>query len=161
MWPQMRWAIRRLKNYRIIFLLLLILFAYSLSKQKPFPISDNSRGILLIAHPDDETMFFGPTILMVISENTCSNHLFLVAESENRTPHYLPNKWKFRRVWLETRNGTKQRRKLVWNPSSRTNHDIETRRTRRWSGQTLGSNTHCEHCRPIKHQNKQFIPNNV
>lgn len=42
----------------LIFVLLLLLAVRS----HPLPLSPGSRILLLIAHPDDETMFFSPTI---------------------------------------------------------------------------------------------------
>jgi N-acetylglucosaminylphosphatidylinositol deacetylase len=46
-----------------VFILLIVLFI--LRNQKRLPVSSTSRCLLVIAHPDDETMFFGPTLLQL------------------------------------------------------------------------------------------------
>ena len=43
----------------ILVFVLLFLFAV---RSYPIPLASKSRILLLIAHPDDETMFFSPTI---------------------------------------------------------------------------------------------------
>ncbi|CAB3407751.1 unnamed protein product [Caenorhabditis bovis] len=43
----------------ILFFVVLLFFAV---RSRPLPLSPSSRVLLLIAHPDDETMFFAPTI---------------------------------------------------------------------------------------------------
>uniref|UniRef100_A0A7E4W6W9 N-acetylglucosaminylphosphatidylinositol deacetylase n=1 Tax=Panagrellus redivivus TaxID=6233 RepID=A0A7E4W6W9_PANRE len=43
-------------------LLLPVLWYFVYEFQRPLPTVDGARCLLLIAHPDDESMFFGPTI---------------------------------------------------------------------------------------------------
>lgn len=52
----------------LFFFLFASLVLYIVKRQSRIPVSSSingARGLLLIAHPDDETMFFGPTILKV------------------------------------------------------------------------------------------------
>ncbi|ETN81341.1 N-acetylglucosaminyl-phosphatidylinositol de-N-acetylase domain protein [Necator americanus] len=44
----------------LLFLVILLLF--SLRSNRPLPIRPSSKVLLVIAHPDDETMFFAPTL---------------------------------------------------------------------------------------------------
>lgn len=48
-------------------ILALTLFAYILRHQKRLPVTPKSRCLLVIAHPDDETMFFGPTLQQLVA----------------------------------------------------------------------------------------------
>lgn len=45
-----------------------------------FPMLRNKRIILLIAHPDDEAMFFAPTVL-ALTEPTLGNHIKILCLS--------------------------------------------------------------------------------
>ena len=42
--------------------LLIVVYLSSRSKQDPFSVPKGSSVLLVIAHPDDEAMFFGPTL---------------------------------------------------------------------------------------------------
>jgi len=57
----------------LIFLLLLCFSLFVLLScqwyQKPLPIPDGGRCLLIVAHPDDETMFFAPTLRGLLRKN--------------------------------------------------------------------------------------------
>uniref|UniRef100_A0A914ENF7 N-acetylglucosaminylphosphatidylinositol deacetylase n=1 Tax=Acrobeloides nanus TaxID=290746 RepID=A0A914ENF7_9BILA len=46
----------------LIALLVFIIFLFIFKTQRCLPVSSTTRCLLVIAHPDDETMFFGPTV---------------------------------------------------------------------------------------------------
>lgn len=45
-----------------------------------FPTLSGKRILLLIAHPDDEAMFFGPTLL-ALTKPECGNHVKILCLS--------------------------------------------------------------------------------
>ncbi|KAI6225630.1 N-acetylglucosaminylphosphatidylinositol deacetylase [Aphelenchoides besseyi] len=45
---------------------------------KPLPVKNGSRCLLLIAHPDDECMFFGPTLLNLV-RNRCELYVLCIS----------------------------------------------------------------------------------
>ena len=51
-----------------------ICWLYTLHVQRKFPKLRNKRICLLIAHPDDEAMFFAPTVL-ALTEPPLGNHV--------------------------------------------------------------------------------------
>uniref|UniRef100_A0AC34RTF9 N-acetylglucosaminylphosphatidylinositol deacetylase n=1 Tax=Panagrolaimus sp. JU765 TaxID=591449 RepID=A0AC34RTF9_9BILA len=53
----------------LIVLLILPIWWFCYNFQRKLPIKDGGRCLLIIAHPDDETMFFGPTLLKLIESN--------------------------------------------------------------------------------------------
>ena len=58
-----------------ILLLIPLLITYtSIASRNYFPTLRNARILLLTAHPDDEAMFFAPTIL-ALTGSACGNHL--------------------------------------------------------------------------------------
>ncbi|KAI6182420.1 N-acetylglucosaminylphosphatidylinositol deacetylase [Aphelenchoides bicaudatus] len=54
----------------LFFALFLVVGALFISNfQRRLPVTSNSRCLLLIAHPDDECMFFAPTIVHLLRQN--------------------------------------------------------------------------------------------
>lgn len=56
---------------------LVISILFALSVRKMLPVQATSRCLLLTAHPDDECMFFGPTIINLLNSG-CRLHLLCV-----------------------------------------------------------------------------------
>ncbi|RCN26906.1 N-acetylglucosaminyl-phosphatidylinositol de-N-acetylase domain protein [Ancylostoma caninum] len=46
----------------LVLLFLVILLLFSLRSNRPLPLRPSSKVLLVIAHPDDETMFFTPAL---------------------------------------------------------------------------------------------------
>ncbi len=68
-------------SFPVIFLVLPLLYAYMTSTtQARFPMLRNKRICLLIAHPDDEAMFFAPTVLALTRPET-GNHVKILCLS--------------------------------------------------------------------------------
>ncbi|KAK6060014.1 N-acetylglucosaminyl-phosphatidylinositol de-N-acetylase domain protein [Cooperia oncophora] len=51
----------------LLFLVVLLLFA--LRSNRPLPLRPSSKVLLVIAHPDDETMFFAPVLRALSAAN--------------------------------------------------------------------------------------------
>lgn len=64
---------------------------YTSTLSASFPTLQNKRILLLIAHPDDEAMFFAPTLL-ALTRPERGNHVKILCLSSgmciNLTPHY-------------------------------------------------------------------------
>lgn len=74
------------------------LYVYTVAVvQTRFPTLSNKRICLLIAHPDDEAMFFAPTVLALTRPET-GNHVKILCLSSGMRPlslyllslHYKP-----------------------------------------------------------------------
>uniref|UniRef100_A0A1I7X2R5 N-acetylglucosaminylphosphatidylinositol deacetylase n=1 Tax=Heterorhabditis bacteriophora TaxID=37862 RepID=A0A1I7X2R5_HETBA len=64
--------------YLLVLLLLVILLLFSLRSSRPLPFRPTSRVLLVIAHPDDETMFFAPVIRAL---RVAGHRLFIICIS--------------------------------------------------------------------------------
>lgn len=51
----------------ILILLLVVILLFAVRRRRPLPIGTNAKVLLVIAHPDDETMFFAPTLRALTS----------------------------------------------------------------------------------------------
>lgn len=70
-------------NYTLIASILLIvpaLWLYTAYMAQSFPTLSGKRILLLIAHPDDEAMFFAPTVLALTNPDL-GNHLKILCLS--------------------------------------------------------------------------------
>lgn len=64
-----------------------VLYMYTVSVvQTRFPTLQNKRICLLIAHPDDEAMFFAPTVLALTRPET-GNHVKILCLSSGTIAH--------------------------------------------------------------------------
>ncbi|KAI6178697.1 N-acetylglucosaminylphosphatidylinositol deacetylase [Aphelenchoides besseyi] len=83
------WSKFRVDNLKTVSMLLAICFVLSVTLfvvslllisfvQKPLPVKNGSRCLLLIAHPDDECMFFGPTLLNLV-RNRCELYVLCIS----------------------------------------------------------------------------------
>ncbi|KZF26685.1 LmbE-like protein [Xylona heveae TC161] len=61
-------------------LAILLCWLYTIMAQRSFPTLTNKRIVLLIAHPDDEAMFFAPTLLS-LTERSKGNHVKILCLS--------------------------------------------------------------------------------
>lgn len=65
------------------FLASLLLYAYfslaQFQKSKSLPFKQQNRVLVVIAHPDDECMFFGPTITTLVSLVKCRVHVLCLS----------------------------------------------------------------------------------
>lgn len=66
--------------WALIPILILILWLYTSALTSTFPTLRNKRICLLIAHPDDEAMFFAPTVLS-LTRPSLGNHLKILCLS--------------------------------------------------------------------------------
>ncbi|KAL2653496.1 hypothetical protein R1flu_021624 [Riccia fluitans] len=57
----------------------LILFPHDLLKPLPSSTSEGENNLLLVAHPDDECMFFGPTLLLLSMLGGCEFHVLCIS----------------------------------------------------------------------------------
>lgn len=68
----------------ISLLLMPVLYMYTVNVvSQRFPKLENKRICLLIAHPDDEAMFFAPTVLALTRPET-GNHVKILCLSTGR-----------------------------------------------------------------------------
>jgi N-acetylglucosaminylphosphatidylinositol deacetylase len=70
-------------NTNLIFLvplLILVLWIYTSTLSQSFPTLTGKRILLLIAHPDDEAMFFAPTVLR-LAHPDLGNHVKILCLS--------------------------------------------------------------------------------
>jgi len=58
---------------------------YTAQLSKSFPTLRGQRILLLIAHPDDEAMFFAPTLL-ALTRPDLQNHVKILCLSSGETP---------------------------------------------------------------------------
>lgn len=81
-------------------LLVPVLYMYTVGVvQTRFPTLQNKRICLLIAHPDDEAMFFAPTVLALTRPET-GNHVKILCLSSG-TPARLLRQWWPVTPWLQ------------------------------------------------------------
>lgn len=74
----------------LVVLLAPIMYTYMLSiAAARFPTPRNKRICLLIAHPDDEAMFFSPTVLALTRPET-GNHVKILCLSSGPSHPQLP-----------------------------------------------------------------------
>ena len=67
-----------------LFVLVPVLYMYTVSVMSArLPTLTNKRICLLIAHPDDEAMFFSPTVLALARPNTGNHFKILCLSSGN------------------------------------------------------------------------------
>jgi N-acetylglucosaminylphosphatidylinositol deacetylase len=72
---------RTLATFGVLVVLLPLLYIFTASQaQSRFPTLRNKRICLLIAHPDDEAMFFAPTVLALTRPET-GNHVKILCLS--------------------------------------------------------------------------------
>lgn len=65
----------------LLLLIPTLVYLYTMSVVSArFPVLRNKRVCLLIAHPDDEAMFFAPTLLALTAPNT-GNHIKILCLS--------------------------------------------------------------------------------
>ena len=67
-------------------LFLLGFWMYTSTLSASFPSLQNKRILLLIAHPDDEAMFFAPTLLALTRPGS-NNHVKILCLSSGRASH--------------------------------------------------------------------------
>lgn len=67
-------------GWALIPVLLLSLWSYTSFMSTNFPSLSGKRIALLIAHPDDEAMFFAPTLLALTKEEL-GNHVMILCLS--------------------------------------------------------------------------------
>lgn len=61
-------------------ILIVSIWVYSVQLSQAFPTLKNKRICLLIAHPDDEAMFFSPTVL-ALTDPKHGNHFKIICFS--------------------------------------------------------------------------------
>lgn len=61
-------------------LIIVLLWIYTAQSSHAFPMLKGKRLCLLIAHPDDEAMFFSPTVL-ALTRPELGNHLKILCLS--------------------------------------------------------------------------------
>jgi N-acetylglucosaminylphosphatidylinositol deacetylase len=72
------------------------LWIYTAQLSRSFPAITNKRICLLIAHPDDEAMFFAPTLLALTRPET-GNHVKILCMSTGQSDtSYVTNKYNIR-----------------------------------------------------------------
>ncbi len=64
-------------------ILILVLWLYTAQIAKSFPTLRDKRICLLIAHPDDEAMFFAPAVL-ALTRPELGNHLKILCLSSGK-----------------------------------------------------------------------------
>jgi N-acetylglucosaminylphosphatidylinositol deacetylase len=64
-------------------LILLAFWMYTSTLSASFPTLQNKRVLLLIAHPDDEAMFFAPTLLALTRPEN-GNHVKILCLSNGK-----------------------------------------------------------------------------
>ena len=64
----------------IVPLIFVGLWMYTVTISRSFPTLQGKRILLLIAHPDDEAMFFAPTVLR-LTDPSLGNHLKILCLS--------------------------------------------------------------------------------
>jgi len=69
-------------------LILALLWIYTAQSSRAFPILKTKRICLLIAHPDDEAMFFSPTVL-ALTRPELGNHLKILCLSTGLSEYTL------------------------------------------------------------------------
>src|SRR3954454_1304079 len=69
----------------VVTLGLLVYKLTHLKAQTQFPTLRNKRICLLIAHPDDEAMFFAPTVL-ALTDPSLGNHVKILCLSSGMSP---------------------------------------------------------------------------
>lgn len=70
-------------------ILLLGLWLYTSQLSGSFPTLQGKRILLLIAHPDDEAMFFAPTLL-ALTQPHLGNHIKILCLSSGKTWRHRP-----------------------------------------------------------------------
>jgi N-acetylglucosaminylphosphatidylinositol deacetylase len=73
--PAMNWI-----SWAAVPILVLVLWLYTASLSQSFPVLKGKRILLLIAHPDDEAMFFAPTLLS-LTRPGLENHIKILCLS--------------------------------------------------------------------------------
>jgi len=81
---------------------ILWLYTAQVSRSPSFPKLRNKRICLLIAHPDDEAMFFAPTLL-ALTDPAVGNHVKILCLSSGTSPPPLPHPQSLR-ILLRTTN---------------------------------------------------------
>ena len=61
------------------------LWLYTAQLSRSFPTLQGKRIVLLIAHPDDEAMFFAPTLL-ALTRPELGNHIKILCLSSGTSP---------------------------------------------------------------------------
>lgn len=77
-----------------ILVLIPAMYTYTVSTiQMRFPQLRKKRICLLIAHPDDEAMFFAPTVLALTRPDT-GNHVKILCLSSGGFTSFAPSVWR-------------------------------------------------------------------
>jgi GlcNAc-PI de-N-acetylase len=94
------------------------LWLYTAHLSQGFPTLTGKRILLLIAHPDDEAMFFAPTLLALTNPDL-NNEVKILCLSTGMCSgtgvwHKLTRSRQCRWTWRDSKGGAGQERKAAW-----------------------------------------------
>ena len=56
---------------------------WSRRRRRPAPVAAARRALLVTAHPDDECMFFGPTLVGLLRDPACTVYLLCLSTGQS------------------------------------------------------------------------------